>query len=196
MRIDEVILSEKEFGALRRAGKSMANYTAGALGKVGFKKMANMAMKGGIEKKAMIGANKVSDAFVKFQAAKFPDADPNTLNVENFKTFMKTSAKLKGEVANFNFLSNNKSLQTMVKQSTPDAPITLDNKNKQQFFLGVANTQMANQAGGTSNTGSQPASGGTSDTEMLGIMDKNLEKLNKEQLTSLINIAKQKLQQP
>ena len=35
MRIDEVILSEKEFGALRRAGKSMANYTAGALGKMG-----------------------------------------------------------------------------------------------------------------------------------------------------------------
>jgi hypothetical protein len=192
MRIDEVILSEKEFGALRRAGKSMANYTAGALGKVGFKKMANMAMKGGIEKKAMIGANKVSDAFVKFQAAKFPDADPNTLNVENFKTFMKTSAKLKGEVANFNFLSGYPELQKFMKQSTPDSPITLSNDQKEKLFLGIANTQLA---GGSPATGSRPMSGGTTDTEFLAKADKNLSVYNKEQLTSLINIAKQKLQQ-
>lgn len=193
MRIDEVIVNEKEFGSLRRGAKSVANYTAGALGKLGMKKMANKAMKGGVEKQAMIGANKVSDAFVKFQAAKFPTADPNELNIENFKAFMKTSPTLRGDVANFNFISGYPQLQKFVKQSTPDNPMTLSNDQKEQLFLGIANTQMAQGTGGNSNTRNAPMSGGTTDTEFLAKADKNLSVYNKEQLTSLINIAKQKL---
>lgn len=192
MRIDEVIVNEKEFGSLRRGAKSIANYTAGALGKVGFKKMANKAMKGQVEKQAMIGANKVSDAFVKFQAAKFPEADPNTLNVENFKAFMKTSPTLKGDVANFNFLSGYPQLQKFVKQSSPDNPMTLSNDQKEELFLGIANAQLSGSAP-RAGSSQQPMPGGTTDTEFLAKADKNLDVYNKEQLTSLINIARQKL---
>jgi len=142
----------------------------------------------------MIGANKVSDAFVKFQAAKFPDADPNTLNIENFKAFMKTSALLKGDVANFNFLSSYPQLQKFVKQSKPDNPMTLSNDQKEQLFLGIANTQMSQQGVGNANPDDSRMKGGTTDTEVLATMDKNLDVLSKEQLTSIINIAKQKLQ--
>lgn len=192
MRIDEVIVNEKEFGSLRRGAKSVANYTAGALGKLGAKKFSNLAQKGEVEKKAMIGANKVSDAFVKFQAAKFPTADPNELNIENFKAFMKISPTLKGDVTNFNFLSGYPQVQKFVKQSTPDNPMILSNDQKEKLFLGIANTQMAQRAGNT-NTGNAPMSGGTTDTEFLAKADKNLSVYNKEQLTSLINIARQKL---
>ena len=116
MRIDEVIVNEKEFGSLRRGAKSIANYTAGALGKVGFKKMANKAMKGQVEKQAMIGANKVSDAIVKFQAAKFPDADPNNLNVENLKEYMKESQTVKGNVANVNIINETQNKNKFVSK--------------------------------------------------------------------------------
>ena len=103
---------------------------------------------------------------------------------------MKTSPTLKGDVANFNFLSGFPQLQKFVKQSSPDNPMTLSNDQKEELFLGIANAQLS---GSAPRAGNAPMSGGTTDTEFLAKADKNLSVYNKEQLTSLINIAKQKL---
>ena len=196
MRIDEVILSELEFGAVERGAKNVKNFGQKVLGKMGSKTMANNAIKGTQQKQAMAGANKVSDGFVKWQASTFPDADPNTLNVEHFKAFMKTSALLKGDTANFNFLQGNPKLQSFVKQSTSENPVVLTDQQKKEVFLGVANSQMAKGQPASQQPQKQsPITGGSKDPATLQKVDKILTNMDAATLASVVQIGTQKLQQ-
>ena len=188
----EDIINEKEFGTIQRGAKSMQNFGQKVLGKMGSKTMANKAIRGTQQKQAMVGANKVSDGFVKWQAATFPDADPNTLNVEHFKAFMKTSALLKGDTVNFNFLAGNPTLQKFIKQSSADQPIELNDQQKQEIFLGVANSQMAK---GQPSRQQSPITGGSKDPATLQKVEKILTNMDAATLASVVQIGTQKLQQ-
>ena len=155
MQIKDILtenLQEKEFGFLGRMKQSGKNLGNTVLGRLGSTKAANRAVAGGVEKQMMLGANKVSDAYTKFAAAKFPGSDPNTLQVSQFKEFMRGSNKLKGEEKrNYEVFAKFPEIRNAFVKEKPNDMNTdtvFKGEDKQNIFKAIAGQQIAANMGG------------------------------------------------
>ena len=155
MQIKDILtenLQEKEFGFLGRMKQSGKNLGNTVMGRLGSTKAANRAVAGGVEKQMMLGANKVSDAYTKFAAAKYPDSDPNTLRVSQFKEFMRGSNKLKGEEKrNYEVFAKFPEIRNAFVKEKPNDMNTdtvFKGEDKQNIFKAIAGQQIAANMGG------------------------------------------------
>jgi hypothetical protein len=188
MRIDEVI-TEKEFGLgarIKQGAKNLGNTIAGKVSKTAY----NKSIQGKVRAQGLKGANKISDAYLKWTAAKYPDQDQNYLNSGQFKEFMKTSNVLKGQqAAGFPMFAGLPSVQKAFKQNDD---VNFDAQTKQEIFLAIAMAQqpgVSNQAQGTQ------LGGGTTDPNELSQIQQALTKMTDAQKIALINMASQQVQQ-
>lgn len=186
MLIEEII-NEKEFGLLQRGAAAAANLGRTALGKMGSTKMHNKAIKGKVQQVAMKGANKVSDAYTKWIAAKYPEQDPNVLNSEQFKEFMKTSNLLKGQQAKgFPMFNGLPAVQKALKEPNPTV---LDANTKAEVFMAIAMSQQvpgAQPGGGTSVVKALP--GASTDPKDMQDAQGVLDKLSDAQKALVANM--------
>ena len=187
MLIEEII-NEKEFGAFSRGKAALGNLGRRALGAMGSTKMYNKAIKGKVQQAAMKGANKVSDAYTRWLAARFPDQDPNFLNSDQFKEFMKTSNILKGEEAKgFPIFKGLPTVQAAMKKTEPT---NFDSKIKSEIFMAIAMAQ--NIPGGSQ--GDVPlVKGATTDPKDLQQIQTALDGMSDAQMAAVINMASQQL---
>ena len=188
MRIDEVI-SEKEFGMgarIKQGAKNLGNAIAGKVSKTAY----NKSIQGKVRSQGLKGANKISDAYVKWTAAKYPNQDPSFLNSGQFKEFMKTSNVLKGQqTAGFPIFAGLPSVQKAFRQNDD---INFDAQTKQEIFLAIAMAQQP-EAGAQSPTSQM--GGGTTDPGELSKIQKALNNMTDAQKIALINMASQQVQQ-
>ena len=186
MLIEEII-NEKEFGLLSRGKAAAANLGRTALGKMGSTKMHNKAIKGKVRQVAMKGANKVSDAYTKWLAAKYPEQDPNALNTDQFKEFMKTSNLLKGQQAQgFPMFNGLPAVQKALKEPNPTV---LDANTKSEVFMAIAMSQQvpgAQPGGGTSVVKALP--GASTDPKDMQDAQGVLDKLSDAQKALVANM--------
>ena len=186
MLIEEII-NEKEFGLISRGKAAVANMARGVAGKLGSTKMHNKAIKGKVRQVAMKGANKVSDAYTKWLAAKYPEQDPNVLNSEQFKEFMKTSNLLKGQQAQgFPMFNGLPAVQKALKEPNPTV---LDANTKAEVFMAIAMSQQvpgAQPGGGTSVVKALP--GASTDPKDMQDAQGVLDKLSDAQKALVANM--------
>lgn len=194
MRIDEVI-NEREFGVadqLGRGAKNMLNKAAGTFSK----KAATRAIRGEVQGKAMQGANNISKKFNQWLVQKFPNQDPEILNIEVFKQWMGTSAKLKGQTTNFEFMSGEPQIQNLMKQSSPDNPVNLDGENRQKIFLNLAYFGMQGTPGAGNQNQGQSIPAGTVQPERQQKINQAVDAINDpSELAALVNAASIKYNQ-
>ncbi len=191
MLIEEII-NEKEFGLYSRGKAAVANMARGALGAMGSTKMHNKAIKGKVKQVAMKGANKVSDAYTKWLAARYPEQDPNMLNSEQFKEFMQTSKLLKGQQAKgFPMFNGLPTVQKALKNN--DAPTNFDSNIKAEIFMAIAMSQQV--PGAQTAGGAQPIKvpGASSDPEDMKIVQGALDQMSDAQKALVINMASQQI---
>jgi len=186
MLIEEII-NEKEFGLLQRGKAAAANLGRSALGAMGSTRMHNKAIKGKVKQTAMKGANKVSDAYTKWTAAKYPDQDPNVLNTDQFKEFMQTSQLLKTQQSKgFPMFNGLPSVQKALKDPNPTI---LDRETKAEVFMTIAMSQQvpgAQPGGGTSVVKALP--GASTDPKDMQDAQGVLDKLSDAQKALVANM--------
>ena len=190
MLIEEII-NEKEFGLLSRGKAAVANFGRSALGKMGSTKMHNKAIKGKVRQVAMAGANKVSDAYTKWLAAKYPEQDPNMLNSEQFKEFMQTSKLLKAQDGKGYPMFNG--LPTVQAALKNDTPTNFDSNIKAEIFMAIAMSQQV--PGASTAGGAQPMQvpGASKDPEDMKIVQGALDQMSDAQKALVVNMASQQL---
>ena len=188
MLIEEII-NEKEFGLYSRGKAAVANFGRSALGAIGSTKMHNKAIKGKVKQVAMVGANKVSDAYTKWLAARYPEQDPNMLNSDQFKEFMKTSNILKGEEAKgFPIFKGLPTVQAAMKKPEPT---NFDSNIKSEIFMAIAMAQ--NLPGGASQGDMPQVKGASTDPKDLQQIQKALDGMSDAQMAAVVNMASQQL---
>lgn len=193
MLIEEII-NEKEFGILQRGKAAAANLGRSALGAMGSTKMHNKAIAGKAKQVAMKGANKISDAYVKWVSAKYPEQDVNVLNTDQFKEFMKTSNLLKNQQAQgFPMFDGLPAVQKALKEPNPTV---LDANSKAEVFMAIAMSQQvpgAQPSRGTSVVKALP--GASTDPKDMQDAQGVLDKLSDAQKALVANmIIQQSLQ--
>jgi len=188
MRIDEVI-TEKEFGIgarMAQGAKNIGNAIAGKVSKTAY----NKSIQGKVRSQGLKGANKISDAYIKWLAAKYPNQDPNYLNSGQFKEFMKTSNVLKGQqAAGFPMFAGLPTVQKAFKQNDD---VNFDTQTKQEIFLAIS---MAQQPGVSNQSQPNQLGGGTTDPGELSKIQKALNNMTDAQKIALINMASQQVSQ-
>lgn len=188
MRIDEVI-TEKEFGfgaRMAQGAKNIGNAIASKVSKTAY----NKSIQGKVRSQGLKGANKISDAYIKWLAAKYPNQDPDYLNSGQFKEFMKTSNVLKSQqAAGFPMFAGMPTVQKAFKQNDD---VNFDAQTKQEIFLAIA---MAQQPGVSNQPQFNQLGGGTTDPGELSKIQKALNNMTDAQKVALINMASQQVNQ-
>ena len=137
MRIDEVIVNEKPFGALDKMaqfGKNVGNTVAGALGNKG---SGNRAIAGKEKAKAMKVADTVNNDFITWKARNMPTADAGVTKVSDILNYLKSQHKITNLVS-----QGFSSIAPILKQSQR----ALSDVELKKIFLALAYKSM-NKAG-------------------------------------------------
>ena len=194
MRIDEVI-NEVEFGSV---AQGMQNIKTGAqrfAGKIS-RGAAKAAIQGDVKAQAMKGANSISTAYTKWLAVSHPNENPVILNIELFKDFMATSAKLKPQLTDPEFLELIPDLKfkgaisaSWKNSSEADRAKIADKGQISSIYLALAQSQIQ-----TTNTGSSTPKGmpgATDDPQVLAKVDNATSNMSKDvQIATFNSLAK------